>query len=212
MHLFPLPIGTYHDVQIIKHRHKIVSNDFVNYKNSINYGKKNTLYGISCNVCPVLIVVPPAVLYNWKREIDTWGCFDVSGEGVDDIFSLRYFLRNIFSLCFFFSPKVGILGGENGDKTSKGTVNYIFKKRNRSQIIEAASINEIEIVLTTYNLFTKYVNNSNGEIEKENLPKCGLKNINWSCKLFFSFHLFYSGIILISIRMYFFWFFQRYCI
>ena len=45
-----------------------------------------------------------------------------------------------------------------------------------------------EIVLTSYTLFTKYVLDAKGDVEKDNMPKGGLRNIDWSCIIFDEAH------------------------
>ena len=114
--------GTYEDVKMIKYRH-LLSAFALPAPPDEKKEQERTLqrmqqekerYGASCRVCPVLIVVPPAVLYNWKREIDVWGCFDV-----------------------------GILGGEKGDKSSAAATGWVSKKRSRSEIVRSAKRNEL---------------------------------------------------------------------
>ena len=86
-----------------------------------------------------------------------------------------------------------MLGGK-GDKNDKGVTSRRRKKKRRNesltrcQIVEAAKAGAVEIVLTSYSLFTKYVNNNDGEIERDGLPLGGLKNVNWSCLIFDEAH------------------------
>ena len=100
----------------------------------------------------------------------------------------------------FYSVIFGDDGKSQKNKRGKRKSNYLDnaplgyskkkeKRISRKDIVKAAGIGEVEIVLTSYTLFTKYVLNDKDEsVDAGFCYKDGLQGIDWSCIIFDEAH------------------------
>ena len=100
----------------------------------------------------------------------------------------------------FYSVIFGDDGKSQKNKRGKRKSNYLDnaplgyskkkeKRISRKDIVKAAGIGEVEIVLTSYTLFTKYVlNKDDDSVNAGFCYKDGLQGIDWSCIIFDEAH------------------------